>query len=44
MVTYALVIIKNTETSFSPYGNKMVTELNKEDSTEYFLMKGHVSK
>jgi len=36
MATYALVIIKSTETCFSPHG-KMMTILNKKESTEHFL-------
>jgi hypothetical protein len=32
MATYALVIIKSTETCFSPHG-KMMTMLNKKEST-----------
>jgi len=35
MATYALVIIKSTETCFSPHG-KMMTMLNKKESTEHF--------
>lgn len=44
MVTYALVMIKRTETSFRPCDNKMVSVLNKEESTKHFLMKWYVSK
>jgi hypothetical protein len=35
MAIYGLVIIKSIETCFSPHG-KMMTMLNKKESTEHF--------